>query len=647
MENGVDRSASPGVGPSRAWARDALGAIALAEGAIAQRIFVVGDAKLDVAEHNAFKLPVAVVRGTDAAAMLDAYKTALGAGERVALVATAAALGRAREALRAIGAQRLGGVVHVLAERANADAMGLADLGWGLLFAAGAFESLDLTMIARRAAEDSGAPFFVVHTRPHAGARHLEPVAPPSVELCEVFVGAPQMRVKRVGDPAHPVHADVSERAFAERVPFALGSAMRELESLTGRRHDVLERIPAGEVQVVLVALGEIGASLLSAVERLRMAGHDVGAVKLTALRPFPGARLVKVLSRALAVSVIESVDEPLAQSNPLTREIKASFADALTWAPDYPGIGRIPRVLSGIAELGGHELDAKDIDAIVHNMLADERGKRSFVLGGDEALALPAAPAPAASLPAKTVAREAPPAAFSMRGRVKDLATAEACAELVSSVLVSALGLRARATARPLPAAEGDGFAFDIHASRERPRGSHAPHAVHVVALDEASALIRGNVLLRLSDGGVLVVPTEQRTADGVWNEVPPYVKAIVHDRGARLVGWSTASITTDAAFDARRAPWLTAAGFAGIALAFASSKPGGRPGIDPSLVAREVKDGLLLALGSGEEAIARRGGEHARQTFAASVEVPRATVERDEEAVRLGRRDARARVT
>src|SRR5262249_38667362 len=134
--------------------------------------------------------------------------------------------------------------------------------------------------------------------------------------------------------------------------------------------------------QIVLVGLGELGDSLLAAVERLRFRGTDVCGVKLTAFRPFPGARLVKMLSRALAVTVLEAVDEPLAQSNPLTREIKAAFADALTWAPEYPGIGRIPRVISGVAPTRSDELTPDDVDAIVKNMLADERGKRFFVFG-------------------------------------------------------------------------------------------------------------------------------------------------------------------------------------------------------------------------------------------------------------------------
>jgi pyruvate-ferredoxin/flavodoxin oxidoreductase len=413
---------------------------------------------------------------------------------------------------------------------------------------------------------------------------------------------------------------------------------MRELESLTGRRHDVVERVPAMDAQLVLVGLGELGDSLLAAAERLRAHGADVGAVKLAAFRPFPGTRLVKILARALAVSVVEAVDDPLAQSNPLTREIKAAFADALTWAPDYPGIGRIPRVVSGVAHTRGHEISSDDVDAVVKNMLADERGKRFFVLG-DPAHALEVegrAPLGAEPMP--------PSRLFTMRGRVKDARTAEACAELCASVLHTALALRARASIRALSdASEGEGYAVDVVAARERPRGAHAPDAVRLVAFEERATLVRGNPLARLAPGGVVALPSAHTSGDGVWGELPPYAKAIVFDRHARVLGFAPPELTGKSA---EVASWLVAASFVGVALAaaFEAARGGARPALDPSLVAREVEEALRLALGPAHAGAAREGAAAARAAFEAGVEVSRATIEKDEDAVRLGRRDARA---
>src|SRR5258706_16219931 len=60
MENGVDRGPSRAAGVHRAWAKDAYGAIALAEGAGAGRVFLSLHDTPALAERNAFGGPVAV-----------------------------------------------------------------------------------------------------------------------------------------------------------------------------------------------------------------------------------------------------------------------------------------------------------------------------------------------------------------------------------------------------------------------------------------------------------------------------------------------------------------------------------------------------------------------------------------------------------
>ncbi len=623
MNNGVDRSGSSSGATARAKARDALGAVALAEGAIAQRVLTDG--------ALGGELSAETIR--DPASLAARAEELASAGERVAIVASARTLASARNGLRSIAAKRLGVVAHAVGDLdagGYADALALGDLGWGVLFASTGAESLDLALVARRAAEDSGCPFVVAHER--SADRHVEPVAAPSRDLCEAFVGAASARVRRLTDAAHPVHAAVTARVFAERVPFALGSALRELGALTGRHHDVFERAPATDTGIVLVGLGAVGDSLVAEVDRLRAGGHDVGAVKIVALRPFAGARIIKALSRALVVSILERSDAALAQSNPLALEIKAAFADALTWAPDYPGIGRIPRIVSGVVGADGHQLDAIELDAVVHHALADERGKRTFVLGSGDLASAPH--------------DHAPPTSFSARGRVADADTATACADVCVAALGSALGLHAGASVRRMPVAEGGGFAVDVTAGRLRPRGGHAPHAVRVVVLDDAATLIASNPLARLARGGIVAIPSAQRSADGVWAELPAWAKAIAFDRSAHVVAYEPVP-------DGAHAPWLRAAAFTGLILAAAShagrvGAERGERGIDPSLVAREVAEAMRVALGDAApvdaEAIVAAAGDVARRAFESHIEVPRATVERDEEAIRLGRRDARA---
>ena len=80
-------------------------------------------------------------------------------------------------------------------------------------------------------------------------------------------------------------------------------------------------------------------------------------------------------------------MDNPMGQSNPLTAEIKAAFADALNDAPGYPRVHRLPLIFSGSAGLGSRDVRPGDFIAVAKNMV--DGGRRYFVLGIKHELAL------------------------------------------------------------------------------------------------------------------------------------------------------------------------------------------------------------------------------------------------------------------
>jgi hypothetical protein len=235
------------------------------------------------------------------------------------------------------------------------------------------------------------------------------------------------------------------------------------------------------------------------------------------------------------------------------------------------------------------------------------------------------------------------------MRGFAPAREVAVAAARLGAAVFASLLGVRCRVAVRAFPAEEGGGVGFDLLAARERPRGIHAPHATRVVAIGDAAVLARGNPLARLAPGGLLAVPTDQRSADALWAEVPSWAKAIVFDRHLRVVGWSPGSASDN--------PWIAAAAFVGVALAAAArdNSLAGAAAVDGAALEREVIEAIRVAtatppVGAGAPANkpeakpeAEHAGRAARAAFEAHLEVPGATIERDDDGVRLGRRDAR----
>ena len=91
------------------------------------------------------------------------------------------------------------------------------------------------------------------------------------------------------------------------------------------------------------------------------VACHEFSAVSRTADR--------RALKNVKAIAVIERMDNPTAQSNPLTAEIKAAFADALSGAPGYPKIDRVPVIYSGSAGLGSRDIRPGDFVSVIEHL--------------------------------------------------------------------------------------------------------------------------------------------------------------------------------------------------------------------------------------------------------------------------------------
>jgi pyruvate-ferredoxin/flavodoxin oxidoreductase len=100
-------------------------------------------------------------------------------------------------------------------------------------------------------------------------------------------------------------------------------------------------------------------------------------------------------------VAVIEPLDVALAPAGPLATSLKAAFADAITWAPGFPGVGHLPPIVSVVfATLGSHGgspgapgsaakppvgvVTEREVREALGELLAGDRAKRLLVFGSD-----------------------------------------------------------------------------------------------------------------------------------------------------------------------------------------------------------------------------------------------------------------------
>ncbi len=484
------------------------------------------------------------------------------AGGRVTNFTSGQGLILMKEVLYTIAGKRLGLVFNIGARALTSqalnvhaghdDVMGCTDVGWGMLFARNAQEAADLCLIARRAAEDSHTPFMNIQDG-FLSTHTVERVLKPEEDMMREYLGHPSDKLLSLMDPYNPVMSGpvqnqdsymkgkIAQRYYYDRVPEHLEAAMDEYHQLTGRWYDLVEPYRLEDAEYAIVGMGTLTETAMATADYVREhLGIKLGVLNITSFRPFPGARIVEALAGVAAFSVIERLDIPLGQSNPLTSEIKAAFADAMVGASGYPKVDRIPRILSGAAGLGSRDIRAGDLLAVAKNMVAAPEDVREFfVLGVKHPLALDADVDPDIN----------PPNAFAMRGH-------------------SVGGYGAVTTLKVIAVIVGDVFGFDVQAFPKygsekkglptntyltvgtgKVRSHQELHQVDFVPLANASAFHLSNPLAGLGEGGVLFVQTDRETPEGLWDELPLYAKGIVKEKGIRVLGLDNTRIAREEA--------------------------------------------------------------------------------------------------
>jgi pyruvate-ferredoxin/flavodoxin oxidoreductase len=455
-----------------------------------------------------------------------------------------------KEVLYVISGKRLPVVFHVGARALTSqalnihaghdDVMGVADVGWGIVFARNAQEAADLTAIARRVAEESETPFLVVQDG-FLTTHTLENVALPEDDLLRSFVGDPRLRIRDLFDPAEGLMTGVvqnqdsymkgriGQRAYTDAIPGLLTGAMAEWTALTGRRIGVIDTYRCEGAHEILVSMGTIADTAISVVDHLRALGRPVGCVAVTAFRPFPARELAAALRHARTVGVVERTDEPTAAANPLTREIRSALYDAAA-----EGV-LVPRVLSVSAGLGSRDVAAGDLVS-VFDWLAehgDRDGRTHAVVGIRHPLALP-----------RVDVDLRPRGAFSLRGHSIGGFGSVTTNKLVATLVGELFGKQVQAY--PRYGSEKKGLPTTYYLTiADEPIRSHAElDHVDVVPLHDVSAFGLGDPLAGLVDEGTLFIQSPLADPEAIWASIPAAARAEILARRIRVTALDTAAL-------------------------------------------------------------------------------------------------------
>jgi pyruvate-ferredoxin/flavodoxin oxidoreductase len=472
------------------------------------------------------------------------------AGGRVTNFTSGQGLILMKEVLYAISGKRLPALFHVGARALTSqalnihaghdDVMGVADCGWGIVFARNAQEAADLAAIGRRVAEESETPmlvcqdgFLTTHT--------LENARLPEDELLRAFVGDPRARLLDLFDPAEALMTGVvanqdsymkgrvAQRAFVERQSTALARAFAEWGDLTGRHYAPVQAYRCDDAEEILVAMGTIAETAITVVDHLRRQGRRVGCAAVTVFRPFPAEELTRTVRNALVVGVVERTDEPAAVDNPLARELKAALADrAVDGAP-------LPRVVSASAGLGSRDVSVGDL-AAVYEWLADAdavRRRRRVVLGVSHPDAL--APEPL---------HLRPQGAYSLRGHSVGGFGSVSSNRLIATVVADLFGRYVQAYPRYGSEKKGLPTTYFLTIADEPIRQHAELQEVDFVPVQDSAVFRYGAPLHGLVDGGTLFLQTALTEPEEIWASLPAAARAEIIARSIRLVALDTARL-------------------------------------------------------------------------------------------------------
>ena len=480
------------------------------------------------------------------------------AGGRVTNFTSGQGLILMKEVLYTISGKRLPIVFHIGARALTSqglnvhaghdDVVGVADCGWGVLYARNAQEAGDFALISRRVAEETETPFLNVQdgfltTHTIENVRLIEP------EMMKQFVGHPSEHIRNLMDPQIPLMSGVvqnqdsymkgkiSQRRYYDRVLPVLKSVMREFGDLTGRRYDVVMPYRMEDAEYAIVGSGCMIETAEAAVDYIREHyGIRVGVLHITCFRPFPSVEMVRALAHVKGMAVIERLDIPMQQSNPQLCEIKAAFADAMAGTPGYPSIRRMPRFTGGSAGLGSRDVRAGDFIAMSENMRSPN-ARPYFTVGIKHSAALEVTNDPDVRSPGS----------FSMRGHSVGGYGSVTTNKVIATIAGEVFGLDVQAYPKYGSEKKGLPTTYYLTIAKEHIRVHSELEHVEFVALNDVNAFNLENPLAGLSKGGMVFVQSHRTDPAEIWAAVPAWARQAMSEREARLFALDTVIIAKE----------------------------------------------------------------------------------------------------
>jgi pyruvate ferredoxin oxidoreductase alpha subunit len=268
----------------------------------------------------------------------------------------------------------------------QSDAMAVRDTGWIQIFVENGQETVDNVLCAFRIGEDPRVLLPVmVHLDGFYLSHMIEPVLFPEQSQVDRFI--PTFKYPLPLHPDKPVtmgafampvlypEAKRAQEANLEASKEVILECWGEFAKLFGRSYSPVERYRSDDARVLLLTLGGFSETAMTAVDRMRAGGKNVGLIRLRLWRPFPFAELRQAVKNAEVLIVLDRALSFGGPGGPVCSEVKAALY----------GEEKRPKVISFVGGLGGRDITPAGFEEIVSRgtEIAQKGSDREFEIYG------------------------------------------------------------------------------------------------------------------------------------------------------------------------------------------------------------------------------------------------------------------------
>ncbi|WP_205727971.1 2-oxoacid:acceptor oxidoreductase family protein [Flammeovirga pectinis] len=462
------------------------------------------------------------------------------------------------------------------------------DTGFFQMFAKKAQHVADLNIISHKIAEMSLTPGVIAQDG-FLTTHLIESLSLPERELIKEFLGRPddiidtptaaqkiiygekRRRIPEIWDVDNPLMAGIVQnqdsymQSVAAQRPFFFDhikeltdKAFKDFAALTGRLYERVMTYKIEDADYLILGQGSVVTSAEVVVDYLRETrGLKVGVVDLVMFRPFPADLISKVLKGKKGITVLERLDQPLAEDAPIIREIRAVLTKCIENGASnknkpYPTLAsykpnEFPALYSGSFGMGSRDLQPEGIIGAVENMLPEGKQKKQFYLSIDfvrehaftpkqrqyqESIKDAYPNIQDLSVRGSENPNLMPKGAITVRFHSVGGWGAITTGKNLAMTLFDLLGYDIKANPKYGSEKKGQPTTYYLAAAPEPIRINCEYYFVDVVLSPDPNVFKHTNALAGLKKGGSFIVQSDKTTADEVWAEIPKqYQKLIIQN--------------------------------------------------------------------------------------------------------------------